>query len=88
MTVRWRGCSPILGFSLQGNTKVLEGNQHADRDAQFRYLHGQVTEHAAAGQPVISVDTKKKELVGDLQERWQGIPSDEITGTGERARLP
>jgi hypothetical protein len=53
-----------LGFSLQGNTKVLEGSQHADRDAQFRYLHEQVTEHAAAGQPVISVDTKKKELVG------------------------
>ncbi len=53
-----------LGFSLQGNTKVLEGKQHADRDAQFRYLHGQVTEHAATGQPVISVDTKKKELVG------------------------
>ena len=53
-----------LGFSLQGNTKVLEGKQHADRDAQFRYLHGQVTEHAAAGQPVISVDAKKKELVG------------------------
>src|SRR5450755_1606332 len=53
-----------LGFSLQGNTKVLEGSQHADRDAQFRYLHGQVTEHAAAGQPVISVDTKRKELVG------------------------
>jgi hypothetical protein len=42
----------------------LEGSQHADRDAQFRYLHEQVTEHAAAGQPVISVDTKKKELVG------------------------
>ena len=40
-----------LGFSLQGNTKVLEGKQHADRDAQFRYLHKQVTEHAAAGQP-------------------------------------
>lgn len=53
-----------LGFSLQGNAKVLEGSQHADRDAQFRYLHDQVTEHAAAGQPVISVDTKKKELVG------------------------
>ena len=44
-----------LGFSLQGNTKVLEGSQHADRDAQFRYLHEQVTEYAAAGQPVISV---------------------------------
>jgi hypothetical protein len=37
-----------LGFSLQGNTKVLEGSQHADRDAQFRYVHNQVTEHAAA----------------------------------------
>jgi transposase len=49
-----------LGFSLQGNAKVLEGSQHADRDAQFRYLHQQVTDHAAAGQPVISVDTKKK----------------------------
>ena len=49
-----------LGFSLQGNTKVLEGSQHADRDAQFRDLQEQVTEHAAAGQPVISVDTKKR----------------------------
>jgi len=52
------------GFSLQANTKVTEGRQHADRDAQFRYLAGQVTQHAAAGQPVISVDAKKKELVG------------------------
>jgi len=52
------------GFSLQANTKVTEGRQHADRDAQFRYLDGQVTQHAAAGQPVISVDAKKKELVG------------------------
>ena len=40
-----------LGFSLQGNTKVLEGSQHPDRDAQFRYLNEQVTEHAAAGDP-------------------------------------
>jgi len=55
-----------LGFSLQGNAKVLEGRQHADRDAQFRYLAAQVAEHAAAGQPVISVDAKKKELVGDF----------------------
>ena len=56
-----------LGFSLQSNTKVVEGRQHEDRDAQFRYLADQVTEHAAAGQPVISVDTKKKELVGDFK---------------------
>ena len=53
-----------LGFSLQGNAKVTEGNQHADRDAQFRYLAGQVAEHADLGQPVVSVDAKKKELVG------------------------
>jgi hypothetical protein len=56
-----------MGFSLQGNAKVIEGAQHADRDAQFGYLAGQVAEHAAAGQPVVSVDTKKKELVGEFK---------------------
>lgn len=49
-----------MGFSLQGNAKVVEGNQHADRDAQFAYLNGQAREHLAAGHPVVSVDTKKK----------------------------
>ena len=62
-----------LGFSLQGNAKVTEGSQHADRDAQFRYLAAQVTEHAGAGQPVVSVDAKKKELVGAVQERRPGV---------------
>jgi transposase len=52
------------GFSLQANTKVTEGRQHEDRDAQFRYLADQIARHASAGQPVISVDAKKKELVG------------------------
>lgn len=52
------------GYSLQGTRKMLEGAQHPDRDAQFRYIHGQVTAALAAGQPVISVDTKKRELVG------------------------
>ncbi|SFL19960.1 Helix-turn-helix of DDE superfamily endonuclease [Streptosporangium canum] len=52
------------GFSLQANAKTLEGTQHPDRDAQFRYLNEQVRVYRAAGQPVISVDTKKKELVG------------------------
>jgi Rhodopirellula transposase DDE domain len=56
-----------MGFSLQGNAKVVEGSQHADRDAQFRYLNSQVREHLAAGQPVVSVDTKKKELVGEFK---------------------
>ena len=53
-----------MGFSLQANAKVTEGRQHEDRDAQFRYLADQVAEHAGAGQPVVSVDAKKKELVG------------------------
>ncbi len=56
-----------MGFSLQGNAKVIEGAQHADRDAQFTYLASQVQEYLAAGQPVISVDTKKKELVGNFK---------------------
>jgi hypothetical protein len=55
-----------MGFSLQGNAKVTEGRQHADRDAQFRYLNDQVAAHMAAGQPVVSVDAKKKENVGDF----------------------
>jgi transposase len=52
------------GFSLQANAKTIEGKQHPDRDAQFRYISGQATAHMAAGQPVISVDAKKKEQVG------------------------
>jgi len=56
-----------LGFSLQGNAKVTEGHQHPDRDAQFRYLAAQVSAHAGDGQPVVSVDAKKKELVEDFK---------------------
>jgi len=52
------------GFSLQGNAKTIEGGQHPDRDAQFCYLNDQAGQHLDAGDPVISVDTKKKELVG------------------------
>jgi Rhodopirellula transposase DDE domain len=52
------------GYRLQANTKTIEGNQHADRDAQFGYLNDQAQDHLNAGDPVISVDTKKKELVG------------------------
>jgi transposase len=56
-----------MGFSLQGNAKVTEGRQHEDRDAQFGYLNATVAEHVGAGQPVVSVDTKKKELVGEFK---------------------
>jgi hypothetical protein len=55
------------GFSLQGNAKTLEGAQHPDRDAQFSYLNDQAGDHLGAGDPVISVDTKKKELVGQYK---------------------
>jgi Rhodopirellula transposase DDE domain len=54
------------GFSLQANAKVTEGRQHVDRDAQFGYLNAAVVEHLAVGAPVVSVDTKKKELVGEF----------------------
>jgi hypothetical protein len=54
------------GFSLQANVKTLEGAQHPDRDAQFRYINAQVKEHQADGEPVISVDTKKREQLGRL----------------------
>ena len=54
------------GFSLQANAKTIEGSAHPDRDAQFRYISEQAKEHMAAGQPVISVDAKKKELVGEF----------------------
>jgi hypothetical protein len=63
-----------LDYSLQGTSKQTEGAQHEDRDAQFRYINGQAKAHMAEGQPVISVDTKKKELVGDYANRgseWQ-----------------
>jgi transposase len=54
------------GFSLQGTAKTLEGAQHPDRDAQFTYINEQVKAHQAAGEPVISVDAKKKEQLGRL----------------------
>ena len=55
------------GFSLQGNAKTVEGKQHPDRDAQFRYISEQVREYQAARDPVVSVDAKKKELVGEFK---------------------
>ncbi len=70
-----------LGYSLQAMAKTTEGNQHAGRDAQFRYLAAQVNAYQAGGQPVLSVDTKKKELGGAYKNggrEWQpkGEPVD------------
>ena len=55
------------GYSLQANRKTREGKSHPDRNAQFEYIHQLVKKFQARGQPVISVDTKKKELVGDFK---------------------
>jgi hypothetical protein len=62
------------GYSLQANRKTREGNQHPDRNAQFEHINGQVSRFHRQRQPVISVDTKKKELVGDFRNggrEWQ-----------------
>jgi hypothetical protein len=67
-------CLHEMDYSLQGNVKSLEGRQHPDRDAQFRYLNSQVKSFVRRGDPVVSVDTKKKELVGAFKNagrRWQ-----------------
>jgi hypothetical protein len=68
-------------FSLQANRKTREGSEHPDRDAQFAYINASVTAALAERQPVISVDTKKKELVGDFKNagrewRPQGNPEE------------
>jgi Rhodopirellula transposase DDE domain len=63
-----------LGYSLQGNRKVREGSANPDRDAQFAHINAAAATALAAGEPVISVDTKKKELVGDFRNggrEWQ-----------------
>src|SRR6266567_2441262 len=57
----------VAGYSLQGNAKTIEGKQHPDRDAQFRYINAQVTAFQDDGSPVISVDAKKKENVGNFK---------------------
>jgi transposase len=56
-----------LGFSLQANSKTREGTNHPDRNAQFEYINARINAFQATGQPTISVDTKKKELVGDFK---------------------
>jgi hypothetical protein len=62
------------GYSLQASRKTREGRQHPDRNAQFEYINAQARRFQGRGQPVISVDTKKKELVGDFKnpgQEWQ-----------------
>ena len=63
-----------MGYSLQANRKTIEGSSHPDRDAQFEHIYEKVKAFQKEGQPVIFVDTKKKELVGHCENEgreWQ-----------------
>jgi hypothetical protein len=73
-----------LGYSLQGTSKMKEGTQHPDRNAQFEHIQARTQAHLAAGEPVISVDAKKKEQIGDYGragQEWQpkGTPVEVLT---------
>jgi hypothetical protein len=81
-----------LGSSLQANRKTREGSSHADRNAQFEHIHGQVCAFQKQGQPVVSVDTKQKELIGEFKnagQEWQpeGMPEEVGTHDFEDKRL-
>jgi len=72
-------CLRKLGYSLQANSKTREGSSHVDRDAQFQYISDQAAAFLASDDPVISVDTKKKELIGNFKNpgrEWnpKGVP--------------
>ena len=81
-----RSVAPLLrrlGYSLQANRKTREGAQHPDRDAQFKHINATVTATLQAGEPAISVDTKKKELVGDFKNAGRELRP---KGSPERVR--
>jgi len=74
-------CLRELGYSLQANRKTKEGSGHMDRDAQFQYISDQAKAFLAVDEPVISVDTKKKELVGNFKNsgrEWRPKASPEV----------
>ena len=77
-----------LDYSLQSNRKTEEGADHPDRDAQFRHINATVKQCLRQGIPVISVDTKKKELVGNYENKGQQWLRGQATHPGSRSRLP
>ena len=72
------------GYSLQGNRKTEEGDDHADRDAQFRYINRAVKQAMRTGEPVLSVDTKKKELIGNYRNQGRQWRK---TGTADKVNV-
>ena len=77
----------LLQYRRQVNRKTLEGSRNPDRDAQFEHINAAVIAAQAAGQPVISVDTKKKEPHRPLQERRERLSARGLSGPGQCARL-
>ena len=77
-----------MGFSMQGNRKTQEGPEHPDRDAQFTYINETVAAALDAQQPVVAVDTKKNELVGEFQQRRAGVDAQGGADRGKHERLP
>ena len=76
-----------LGYSLQATSKQVEGSAHPDRNAQFGYINDLATEHLGVAQPVISVDAKKKELVGNYANRGTDNGSPRASPCGRSPRL-
>src|ERR1700722_6793542 len=92
----WRALRDA-GFTMQSNSRAAEGRQHPDRDAQFRYIAAQAKEHRDAGQPVISVDSKKREQVGNFGQagrEWRPagdpavVASHDFPGKGDGHAIP
>ena len=71
-----------LGYSLQANRKTEEGKDHPDRDAQFEHINRKVRSFQRRGQPVVSVDTKKKEIVGNYQQFRPGMGTARVGRAG------
>ena len=71
-----------LGYSMQANRKIKEGKQNPDRDEQFKFIYKRVKKFQATGQPVISVDAKKKENIGQYKKHWYGMGA--LRPTNER----
>ena len=76
-----------LGFSRQSNRKADEGSKHPDRNAQFEYINAKVIAAQAQQQPVVSVDTKKKELIGNFKNGGTDYRPERQPAARERARL-
>jgi transposase len=81
-------CLRDMGYSLQANVKNLDGPQHPDRDAQFRHINAQVKAFVRSGDPVVSVDTKKKGLGGRIQECQPALATPGRADGRAGARLP